>query len=120
MVFAPAGSLGPGDVSLETLEALFAVVFAPAGSLGSGDVSLETLEALFVVVFVFSDWFGPGVDVDKFELLFVELFTFVEFIMNVTFIAVSLGVSLTFDAFDSCVKLRQTQRQRNRYFIASM
>jgi len=40
---------------LDTLEALFAVVFARAGSLGPGDVSLDTLEALFAVVVAFSD-----------------------------------------------------------------
>jgi len=99
---------GAGDVSLETLEALFAVALAFSGSLvaGAGDVSLETLEALFAVAFAFSGWLGAGDDEEKFKVLFVELSACVD--------VVAFGVALMFDARGDCMKLRQMQRQRTR------
>jgi len=96
VAFAFAGWLGAGDVSLDTLEVLFALA------------SLDELETLFSVAFAFSGWLGSAVDAEKFELLFVELSTCVDVFV------VAFGISLMFDAHEDCMKLRQMQRQSNR------
>jgi len=101
----------------EIFEVLSVVRFILPGWLGAGDVSLDTLEALFAGAFAFSGWLGAG-DPGRlwFQtvwvpllMLFVELSKCVDAVVVVAF-----GVSLVFDARDDCVKIRQMQRQRNR------
>ena len=99
---------------MDTLEALFAVAFTCPGWPSAGDVSLDTMEALFAealldtleafssVAFAFSGWVGSALDAEKFELLSVELSRCVDVVLVVAF-----GVLLMFDAREECMKLRQ-------------